>query len=237
MQWEDAALILHASKFQERSLRVICFCAQHGVVASIAKAGNTSAQRAIYQPGNRVVLRWQARLEEHMGSISAELEQPLSALLMQNKHTLAALHSVCALLQTTLHEREPHHSLYQKTEALLRHMAIDAHWLAYYIRWELALLSDLGYGLDLTRCAVSGAESGLGFISPKTGRAVSVEAAGEYRDRLLALPGFLRYDLPATLEDLHAGLRLSGYFLHKWALEPHGKTLPLAREKIFTKLS
>lgn len=240
MQWSDDAILLSIGKYGERAGVVCLLSRAHGIYRSISKQAYSKSQRGIFQPGNLVSIEWKARLAEHMGSISTELRQPIAPLLLDDPLALNALNSLCGLLQKTIHEREPHAALYDKSEALLQHMAAGHVWLPYYVKWELALLKELGYGLDLTHCAATGVTTDLHYVSPKSGRAVCAEAGAPYKERLLSLPAFLISDVAAeaiSAADIHAALKLTGYFLKHWVSETHRVQLPQAREQMVDKLA
>ena len=156
------------------------------------------------------------------------------ARLLDHPLRLAALAAAAGLLDEVLAEREPHPRLYAGLLKLLEGMLADPRWLETQVRFELLLLQELGFALDLDRCAVTDAEDDLAYVSPRTGRAVSRAGAGGLAARLLPLPAFLIADVPATFTDVLAGLRLSGHFLAKQALAPVDKPLPAVRERLIT---
>ena len=158
---------------------------------------------------------------------------------MDDAPKLAGMRSACAILEAGLPERDPHRDVFDSTVDLLDAMAAAPGWRLNYVRWELSLLADLGFGLDLSACAVTGATEDLTFVSPRTGRAVSSQAAQPYRDRLLRLPGFLLDDRVAVADgaDIAAGLALTGYFLERQMLAPSGTSLPPARARFVVMLA
>ncbi len=239
MQWNDSCILLSASKYGERAGVIGLFSRAHGIHRSISKNAYTSKQRGLYQPGNIAEVEWKARLAEHMGSITADLQRPIAPLLLDDPLALDALGSICSLLQRFIHEREPHPALYDRTEALLTHMAAGHVWQPYYVKWELALLAELGYGLDLSECAATGQTHELVYVSPKSGRAVCREAGAPYAEKMLALPAFLISDAAAEEVDeacLYHGLTLTGYFLQQWVATPHHMQLPDARYRLAERL-
>ncbi|MBM3566220.1 MAG: DNA repair protein RecO, partial [Alphaproteobacteria bacterium] len=199
--------------------------------------------RAILQPGNMVHTRWRARLAEHLGSFTLEQARGTAARLFTDPLRLAALASACALADAALPEREPHPAVYDGLASLISILEDETGktWPQAYVRWEVRLLADLGFGLDLARCAATGADNGLAFVSPRTGRAVSADAAGPWRERLLPLPTFLgnrTTDSPAEGADLVAqGLALTGHFLVRHVFEPHGKPMPAARRRLDERIA
>lgn len=237
MHWTDEAIILSARKHGEHQALVRLFARQHGVFASIAQGAYSKAQRGIYQPGNIVSVKWNARLAEHMGSVSAEMQEPVTAFIMNDPLKLAALSSAATLMEMILPERHPYPTLYRRLQEMLMHLKHSESWQEDYVRFELALLAESGFGLDLGSCAATGRQEDLTYVSPKSGRSVSTEAGEPYKDKLLALPGFLspevnRKKTGCGTQEILAGLRLSGYFLDHWLTGPHGKKLPAARSRL-----
>ncbi len=177
----------------------------------------------VLQPGAQIAVAWRARLEEHLGAFSVEPVRSRAAQLMAGRETLAALNAVTALLSFALPEREQHASLYKRTMALLDMIGEGPVWHLAYLRWELALLEDLGFGLDLGRCAVTGSSHNLVYVSPKTGRAVSSNGAGEWADRMLPLSPALVGESKGSILDVLQGLETTGSFLrHRLALAGGG---------------
>lgn len=235
MQWVDEALILECGKYAEHAAIVHVFSREHGRFSGVSKAALSGRNRAAYQPGNLVHATWKARLAEHMGTISCELVQSFSALIMNDMLNLAALSSTCALVRATLPERDPHPALYDEMRYLLLSMAHDEPmvWLTAYARFELSLLRECGEGLDLSECAATGSREELVYISPKSGRAVSKEAGHAYHDRMLPLPDFMRSGHGvADISSIRDALILTTHFLHKHWNEAHGKDLPASRVRM-----
>jgi DNA repair protein RecO (recombination protein O) len=181
---------------------------------------------------------WKARLSEHLGLLQVEMEAATGAALLDDRLALAGLNSACALTIAALPEREPHSAIYEGFTLLLDHLADPGVWPAMMVRFEAGLLADLGYGLDLSRCAATGALDDLVWISPNTGRAVSAGAGEPYREKLLALPPFL-LGTQAALQpgDVGAGFRLTGWFLERRILWPADRQLPRPRETMLDALA
>ncbi len=233
MQWSDQAIILQVRKFAEHGAVVTLFSRANGLYSGVCKAAQSKAQRGIYQPGNIVQANWKARLEEHIGSLSCELDMPVAALVMQDARALSGLNAVCAMLPLAVHERDAHPQLYDAAVMLLEHLASGQPWLVDYIRFELCLMREAGYGLDLEQCAATGARDSLVYVSPKSGCAVSASAGAPYHERMLPLPAFLLQEQPEVQHSAIAdGFKLTSYFLTHWLLAPLGRSMPDARERV-----
>lgn len=231
MEWTDDGIVLSARKHGEAAAVIGLLTASHGRHAGLVRGGAGRGQRGVFQPGNVVRAHWRARLEEHLGSYRCEPVRAVAATLLDDPRGLAALSAACAVLEASLPEREPHARIYDDTMALLDALGTAEAGPAY-VRWELALLADLGFGLDLTRCAATGAEENLVYVSPRSGRAVSAEAGEPYKDRLLALPAFLIAAEPAPPDAVVEGLTLAAHFLAAHVLAPHGRVIPAARLRL-----
>jgi DNA repair protein RecO (recombination protein O) len=232
MQWNDLAIVLSVRRFAEHGAVASMFAREHGLYHGVAKAALSKAQRGIFQPGNVVAARWSARLSEHIGSWQCELDTPLAAWSMQDAKALAALNAVCAMIPLAMHDRDPHPLLYDNALRLLEQIAAGKPWQADYVRFELCLLTEAGFGLDLTACAATGSYQELIYVSPKSGCAVSATAGEPYRDKLLPLPAFLRDSGTEDMRAIADGLTLTGYFLRQWLLAAIGKTMPAARDRV-----
>ena len=234
MEWRDEGIVLGLRPNGESAAVVTLLTREHGRHAGLAQGANGRRGRSAYQTGNRVQAVWRARLGEQLGSFSCELIEAHGGRLIDDPLRLAALASAAALAEAALPEREPHRSVYDRLLALLQSLEHDdqaTRWPEAYVHWELALLTDLGFGLDLSRCAATGVTADLAYVSPRSGRAVSREAAAPYRDRLLPLPPFLSGAGPVQAGDLLGGLALTGYFLEQHIF-PQPKGLPPARGRL-----
>jgi DNA repair protein RecO (recombination protein O) len=238
MEWDSPAIILDVRPFGEGDAVATVMTAEHGATRGLARGAFSRARAAIWQSGNLVQARWIGRLESQLGSFSAELVHPAAALAMDDALALSMLSSACAVAEGALPEREPHARVFGGLVHLIAHLAEGEKRLVDQIRWEAALLADLGYGLDFSSCPVTGATDGLIFVSPRTGRAVSAAGAGVWKDRLLPLPAFLRETEVAanTPEDWVDGLRLTGHFLERDAFGHRHKPLPQARVALFHRV-
>ena len=243
MDWSDEGVVLAVRKHGETAAIVSLLTRDHGRHAGLVRGGVGRRARGTLQPGNEVQATWRARLAEHLGAFTCELVRARAARLLDDPPRLAGLAAACALAEAVLPEREPHNAVWSALVALLERIEGAQDWPADYVRWELGLLADLGFGLDLSRCAVTGACAGLAYVSPRTGRAVSEAAAGRWRERLLALPGFLAQgagdnrEVSATPADIAAGLALTGFFLETHVLQPASARIPAARQRLVDRIS
>ncbi|HEX6957852.1 MAG TPA: DNA repair protein RecO [Ferrovibrio sp.] len=238
MEWQDEGVILSVRHHGENARIATLLTRAYGRHAGLLRGSGTGKGGAL-QPGQTVRATWRARLSEHLGHWQLESLAHPAALILDDPARLAALSSVCALIDAALPEREPHPALFAATKVLLTHMAeLDEpeNWGALYVRWEMGLLAEMGYGLDLEACAATGAVTGLTHVSPRTGRAVSAAAAEPYRDRLLALPGFLVPGRGQAANDLMAemlaGLALTGHFLENRLFAQLHAPVPAARTRL-----
>ena len=238
MEWTAEGLVLAVRAHGESAAIVDIFTAAQGRHAGVVRGGTGRRMAPVLMPGNQVAAVWRARLDEHLGHFTIEPVQARAARLMADRRALAGLSAICALAARALPEREPHPALYAATLTLLDALATVPDWPVLYLRWECGLLADLGFGLDLSACAVTGATEGLAWVSPRTGHAVTAEAARGWEDRLLPLPQVLLHPGPATPADLAAGLRLTGHFLHKGlCADPGARPLPEARARLVDLLA
>lgn len=236
MDWRDEGILLSMRPHGESSAIIEVMTAGHGRHMGVVRGGASRRMAAVLQPGTGLVLEWRARLDDHIGSFTVEPLQS-RAHLLGDRLALAGLLAVCALLHEALPERAPHPALWQRTRVLMDRLGQEG-WTADYVRWELCLLEEIGFGLDLAACAVTGATEGLAYVSPKSGRAVTESGAGEWADRLLPLPEGLAGSGPLSPEAVVAGLRLTGFFLDR-ELRPvlHDRPLPEARSRLVDLLT
>jgi DNA repair protein RecO (recombination protein O) len=238
MHWSEEAVVLGVRRHGETSAIVDLLTRGHGRHLGLVRGGRSRRLRPVLQPGNLVLANWRARLEDQLGTFTVEPVAMRAAGLIADPFKLAGLNSLIGLSQV-LPEREPHPRLYDALSVALAALDDDEVWPAVLARFELGLLDELGFGLDLTCCAATGAQDDLVFVSPRTGRAVSAAAGAPYRDRLFALPAFLRDARPGhpTPEEVIAGLRLTGHFLQRHILEPRDLAAPGARALLIERLA
>ncbi|SEN68578.1 DNA replication and repair protein RecO [Loktanella fryxellensis] len=233
IDWRDEGAVLRVRPHGETSAIVEVFTATHGRHAGVVRGGISRRIAPILQPGAQIAVRWQARLDENIGAFTVEPLRSRSADAMGDRLALAGLSAVCGLLAVVLPEREAHPPLYDRTVQLLDLLGQGAVWPLAYLRWEQALLEELGFGLDLSACAVRGVNEDLAYVSPRSGRAVSREAAGEWADRLLPLPPVLAGKGDAGAADIVAALGTTGYFIeHRLLRSLGGGGLPAARARL-----
>ena len=233
MQWTDEGVILSVRPHGETAALAEIFTRTHGRHLGLVHGGRSGRLRPVLQIGNHIEAVWKARLAEHLGQVRVELRRGYAAQAMEDALSLAGLSSMCALARL-LPERDPHPSLFEVTLFVLGFLDDEAVWPALMVRWELALLDELGFGLDLSSCAASGTKQNLVYVSPKSGRAVSAASGEPYKDRLLRLPTFLVESRQEAVmpQDVDAGLTLTGHFLETRVLIPRGEKMPEASGRL-----
>ena len=234
MDWRDEGILLAARRHGESAAIVEVLTREHGRHAGVVRGGAGRRMAPVLQPGARLSLEWTARLEEHIGTFRVDPIDARTAAIMADPAALAALGSVVALVAATLPERDAHPELYARTLRLVEALGAAPDWPARYAAWELALLAEIGFGLDIAACAVTGTTEDLAWVSPRSGRAVSRAAGAAWAERLLPLPGFLRDGWAAApaASEVAAALALTGYFLEaRVAPGLPRATLPAARSR------
>jgi len=237
MEWQDEALITGLKKHGESSVILEVMTLAHGRHLGLVKGGRSKRMHAVLQPGNQLAITWRARLDEHLGLYTVEGTVLRAARLMERTQTLHALNLITGLLRL-MPERDPHPALYQAATRITEENT-DALG-ALLVRFEMIILAELGFGLDLSRCAATGSRDDLIYVSPKSGRAVSREAGAPYHDRLLPLPAFLmsedEEDEPPA-QDICDGFRLAEYFLTRDLFAPRGLTMPAGHHAFVTEIN
>lgn len=238
LSWRDQGILLSARRHGENAAIIDVLTRDHGRHAGVVRGGAGRRMAPVLQPGAQLDVSWSARLEEHLGTFRVEPLRSRAAVALADRRALAGLNAVTALLCFCLPERAPYPGLAARTEALLDLLEQQDLWPLAYLHWEVALLEEMGFGLDLSACAVTGNTQDLCYVSPRSGRAVSRDAAGEWADRLLPLPPCLRGEGEADDSEIAAALGTTGYFLsHKLAPELADKPLPDARARFVDRLS
>jgi DNA repair protein RecO (recombination protein O) len=238
MDWSDEGIFLGAKPLGEANAVAELFTLGHGRHLGLVRGGRSRRLRPLLQPGNHLRVTWRARLSEHLGGFNLELLDAHAARALDDAAALAAIGSLAGLARL-LPERDPHPELYAAAlEVIGAFDDAPLLWPALLVRWELLLLQDLGFGLDLSECAATGGDTELVYVSPRSGRAVSREAGQHYDAKLLKLPAFLRDDDAAHSDsDILAGFTLTGYFLERDMLAPHGLAMPETRERLIGLLA
>ncbi len=230
MEWRDEALILSARPFGETSKIVEVLTPREGRTAGMVRGARGKTMRALLQPGNKVDALWRGRLDDQLGTLQLELLEARAGLVMETAWGAFGLQSLAALL-AFLPERDPHPRLYAAADALVAAFALAESAGESGVRFEIILLEEFGFGLDLTECAATGTRENLTHVSPRTGRAVCAAAAAPYGDRLLPLPPFLAGTGPATSDGLAEGFRLTGHFLETQVAGLANRPMPAQRER------
>jgi len=251
MEWDSPAIVLDARPYGEGDAVATVMTEAHGLHRGLARGGTSRGKAATWQPGNLVQVQWTARLSDQLGSFTGELIHPGAAHAMQEALPLSMLTAVCALAEGALPERVPQPRIFHGLLRLIPRLPLGESVLTELVQWEMVLLADLGYGLDLSVCAVTGRSDGLALVSPRTGRAVTLAGAGDWAPRLLPLPEFLLCSNaapgsvpPALVTPVAAtpvawrdGLRLTGHFLARDAFGHQHRPLPQARQMLYDRVS
>lgn len=237
MEWSDEAVILAARPHGESALILQLLTCERGRHAGLVRGARKGRGLGIYEIGNRVTAHWQARLPEHLGLLRCELVAGCAAAVIDDPARLACLAAAAALAEAALPEREAAPQSYGGMVALLGALVGGDRWAPAYVRWELTLLAELGFGLDLGSCAATGAVDDLAYVSPRSAQAVSRSAGAPYHDKLLVLPPFLLDDAASPARaDIAAGLALTGYFLDRHVFQPLDRSLPAARTRFVDRM-
>lgn len=231
MQWSDEAIVLGVRRHGETSVIAEVMTHGRGRHLGMVRGGRSRTMQPVLQPGNSVEVTWRARLDEHLGEFRIEPVELRASRLMETATAVYGVQAMAALLRF-LPERDPHPHLYEALAVILEHLHEPAEAGELLIRFELAVLNDLGFGLDLSRCAATGGQEDLCYVSPKSGRAVSRDAGAPWADRMLALPAFLGEESrhAADRAALAEGFRLTAFFLNRHVCEPRGLELASSRE-------
>ena len=233
MEWRDTGIVLSRRLHGETSVIVDVLTPSQGRHLGVVPGGRARKMAAVLQPGSQVDVHWRARLEAHLGKFTIEPVRSRSAAALSDRLALAGLNAVTALLSRLMPEREAMPELYQRSEQLLDLLGQGNVWPLAYLQWEMLLLDSLGYGLDLSRCAATGARDNLIYVSPRTGRAVSAEGAGAWAQRLLPLPPVMLGASAFEDKEIVSGLRVTEYFLAGHVCANLGiERLPSARGRL-----
>ena len=229
MEWTDDGIVLGTRRHGEANAIVEVMTRDHGRHLGLVRGGGGSRLRPVLQPGNSVRVVWRARLDEHLGHYNVEPLRLHGASQLAASHVVYGVTHLAALCRL-LPERDPHPQVHDQLAAMLDHLDDPMGAATQMVRFELQMLVELGFGLDLARCAATGAQSDLAYVSPKSGRAVSRDAGAPWQDRLLRLPAFLSDTVTPSHDEIAEGFALTGYFLTRHVLEPRGLVFADARE-------
>jgi DNA repair protein RecO (recombination protein O) len=237
MDFSDEGILISAKPLGEANTVAELLTARHGRHLGLVRGGRSRRMRPLMQLGNVLSVTWRARLADHLGGYNLELIEPYAARVLDDQAALAAIGSLTGLAKQ-LPERDPHPQLYRRALEVLQALDDANVWPALLVRWEMMLLQDLGFGLDLSECAATGTDADLIYVSPRSGRAVSRDAGQPFCDRLLKLTRFLLEDdaSPAP-SDILAGFALTGHFLERDVLAPQGLASPAARTRLIELLA
>ena len=237
IEWREEGMVLSVRRHGENDAILEALTHDHGRHAGVVRGGGGRRLAPLMQPGAQLSFTWRARIADHLGHFAVEPVRSRAAVLSDGL-ALAGLSSMTSLLSFALPERAAQPGLYEAPLTVADLMEADSLWPLAYLRWEMGLLDRLGFGLDLTRCAISGTRDDLAYVSPKSGRAVARDAAGEWADRLLPLPLCMMGQGPATIPEIVQGLRITGHFLENRLAPSLGdRPLPVARERLVGRLS
>jgi len=239
MEWIDEGIVLSTRPHGENAAVVTLLTPEHGRHAGLVAGGQGRSAQPILQPGNKVKAKWRARLLEQLGNYTCDLMTNHASSWLDEPEILSIIASACAVTEASLPERQPMPGIYASLATLFSLMDTDL-WAPAYIKWEMGLLQALGFGMDLTQCAASGTAENLAYVSPRTGRAVSVEAGKPFHEKLFPLPAFLIGGGLWGNTDITQGLELTGHFLSRHVFaHPHSRLLiaqagdlPLARQRL-----
>ena len=236
MEWRDKGILLATRPFGETSLIIDVFTPDHGKSSGVVRGGQSKKLKPILQIGAQIDLTWKARLEEHLGSFQVELIRSRTANVMNDRLLLAGMLSSATLINRFFPLGQVYKEFYESSETLFDLLQFSDIWTLGYFKWELEFLETLGFGLDLGKCAVTGSTEDLKFISPKSGRAVSQAAAGDWSSKLLPFPVAASGQVN-SLEDILDGLKVLQFFLEKKVLVAFGmEQLPAARSRFISSL-
>lgn len=224
VHWTDEGIVLGVKRHGEGNAILELMTREHGRHLGLVRGGSGSRLKPVLQPGNSLSATWRARLDEHLGNYKVEGLNLRAANFFGAPHAVFGVSHLAALMRL-LPERDPHASLHAALDGILERLDDASLAAPMVVRFELQLLSELGFGLDLSQCAATGARGELIYVSPKSGRAVSREAGSPYADKMLRLPAFLREETVAAGDDVADGFALTGFFLERHVLEPRGLRL------------
>jgi DNA repair protein RecO (recombination protein O) len=237
MQWTDDGIVLGVRRHGEGSAIVELMTRAHGRHLGLVRGGTSSRMRPMLQPGNTVTATWRARLDEHLGNYTVEPMRLRASLFLGASHAVYGVTHLAALTRL-LPERDPHADVYEVLEEILERLDDAERAGSLVVRYEMMLLAELGFGLDLERCAATGGTIDLAFVSPKSGRAVSRAAGEPWQDKLMRLPRFLagEDEEKPSARDVADGFEITGFFLARHLFEPRGLAIPDSRRQFIAAI-
>ena len=233
MNWQDIGIVLNTRKFNDSSMIMKVLTEENGIYSGLVRVQKNKGGFGVNLTGNKLNLSWRARLSEHLGFFNTELNKSRANLIMNNPLYLAGINLICSHLDL-YPEREPCNLIYNEFDTLIENFSNNNNWIKEIVIFEFNYLDHLGYGIDLTECALSGKRDSLEWVSPKSGRAVNSEAGKKWSKKLLKLPKFLLKNetIIKNNDEIIDGLNLTGYFLNKLVYSDLNKNLPSSRKKI-----
>ena len=233
IEWNDIGIIISSRPYGESDIIIHVLTQDHGSHYGLVKGGASRRRRAEFQIGNFISLKWKARIADNLGTYVCDLEHSFSANYLDDPLILLEISTLCSIADSVLPERECCEDIFKQAYHLLKNLN-NTYWFANYIRWELNILTHLGFGLDLGRCAQSGSEKELIYVSPKSGRAVSKTSGLPYKDKLLKLPSFLinKKIIHPSVQDMIYGIDLTGYFFLRHIFDSNTAKIPESRNRL-----
>ena len=233
MNWQDIGIVLNTRKFNDNSMIMKVLTEENGIYSGLVRVQKNKGGFGVNLTGNKLNLSWRARLSEHLGFFNTELNKSRANLIMNNPLYLAGINLICSHLDL-YPEREPCNLIYNEFDTLIENFSNNNNWIKEIVIFEFNYLDHLGYGIDITECALSGKRDSLEWVSPKSGRAVNSEAGKKWSKKLLKLPKFLLKNetIIKNNDEIIDGLNLTGYFLNKLVYSDLNKNLPSSRKKI-----
>ena len=237
MEWQDNGYVISTKKFGESSVILDAFTRERGRFQGMVKGGMGRSKRSVLQAGNYVKLTWRARLEDQLGQYQVEAIKLNTGYILSSKLAPLGLSSLCELLKK-LPDRQAYTQLYDGFETVLEHLIEDENWLPLLIKWQVGFLQQMGYGLDLTQCAVTGTTENLTYISPKTGRAVCEDVGLPYKGKLFTIPPFIigDFEQEITPDHLFEGMKITEYFIKKHVYDVQNLPFPEAQKLLIDRV-
>ena len=236
MNFEDVGIVLSVRKYGERAGLIELLTKNHGRHIGLARNYQSKNNQPILQPGNAISFIWKARLSEHLGTVTFELDTSRSWKLINNRVRMVVLQTLISHLRM-LPERESFPEVFKRTSSILDFTCDDSNLIKDLIIWELFILEQLGYGVDMSECAVTKSNQDLKYISPRTGRAVTKEVGEPYKSKLIEIPEFIFGGNTLNDVELKKGLLLTEFFLKKDLYKPLQLNLPMFRDSLYQMLS